>query len=148
MKDLIDLEELVRKLNAVDEKPAMLGDVVCFPANIPESARAEFARILRKNMDLQQGFNQVLAELRLTERKLAKVSEDYERERRKEVSMFKTSRKKLLAGLAQVNKRLCDYGQGLDLRGYCDCKYGINDNVSYGSEQNGCPEVRLCRFIF
>lgn len=60
--------------------------------------------------------------------------------------MFGITQEKLLIGLTQVNKQLCDYTLAeKHLASRCDCKFGIQLNKLKQSsgEENGCPEVRL-----
>lgn len=59
-----------------------------------------------------------------------------------------TDKVALAAALEYVRRRICGYSIRLqDVR--CDCKYGLSiekvqsgDEIDYGSEQTGCPELR------
>lgn len=55
--------------------------------------------------------------------------------------MFGETKNELVLGLNNVRRGLCAYGIHA---GFCDCKYGINDDShKHGGEKNGCPEVRM-----
>lgn len=52
--------------------------------------------------------------------------------------MFGIEDDRLIEGLEALRDRLCCY-----MGDTCDCKYGINAETRSGSEQTGCPEIRL-----
>ncbi len=58
--------------------------------------------------------------------------------------MFGVSRERLVAGLHALNAGHCEYTRAgaADAASRCDCKYGVTSG-SRGSEQNGCPELRM-----
>jgi hypothetical protein len=49
--------------------------------------------------------------------------------------MFGVSNERLIAGLEELRKRVCEYGP---LARTCDCKFGASGE----GEQSGCPELR------
>jgi len=53
------------------------------------------------------------------------------------MSYIKTE--KLIDGLEALRKSLCAYGS---LANRCDCKFGISEKTTKGSEQTGCSELR------
>lgn len=56
--------------------------------------------------------------------------------------MFGIGKEELLTNLENLRKSLCCYEGD-----FCDCKYGIYQPSTFGSELNGCPEIRQAMAI-
>lgn len=54
--------------------------------------------------------------------------------------MFFTDLAKCISGLLKMQRDHCHYGNP----NRCDCKYGVENG---GSEQSGCPELRMAAEI-
>lgn len=61
--------------------------------------------------------------------------------------MFYVTREEIIQAIILLGDQRCVYGGQDWLNRFCDCKYGGPDSKGYGSEESGCPELRVVEAI-